>query len=166
LDTLKLQLLGENNLMKRLKALQGFTLVELMAVIAIIGILAAVVYPSYTKYVTKTNRLGAKMALAELAQLQEEYFIANKVYATSLGEGTDEEPGLKIEYYGFEKHRGTFHSKDNGDKKGYYKITMTNVNGFTITATADSDGIQDDDIDCAEFRINAIGNRTATSDCW
>lgn len=67
---------------------QGFTLIELMITVAIVGILAAIAYPSYTAQVQKSRRADAQVALQEIAQRQEAYFLRNRSYAkdvTQLG---------------------------------------------------------------------------------
>ncbi|SEA63495.1 type IV pilus assembly protein PilE [Thiothrix caldifontis] len=88
--------------MTTIKHHQGFTLIELMITVAIVGILAAIAYPSYTAQVQKSRRADAQVALQEIAQRQEAYFLRNYSYAkdvTQLGyaaTSADGQYGLSI----------------------------------------------------------------------
>lgn len=53
---------------------QGFSFIELLIVMVIIGILAAIVYPTYTRYIIKTHRVDAQIALLDLAHRMERYY--------------------------------------------------------------------------------------------
>lgn len=69
----------------RLRADQsGVTLIELLIAIMLISIIAATAYPSYTQYVVRAKRTAAKSVLLQVADRQQQYFMDNKRYATSL----------------------------------------------------------------------------------
>jgi type IV pilus assembly protein PilE len=57
--------------MSKIKALNGFTLVELLIAVAIVSILAAVAIPSYTDFVARSNRTEAQRELLRIANIQE-----------------------------------------------------------------------------------------------
>lgn len=163
----------------------GFTLVELMIVIVIVSIMAAIAYPSYQDSVRKSRRSEAKIALMEIANLQERFFAENNTYTDDLvdssdGDTTDDADGpCRIGYGSFDT--GVYYT-DNG----YYSISITNatapslaVSGsvcvvttstsdFTATATPTTTGKQSDDTDCASFSIAQTGSKTSTGggDCW
>jgi type IV pilus assembly protein PilE len=138
------------------KSSAGFSLLELMVVVMIIAILTAVAYPMYRSHVVKSRRADAKSALAQLAQLQESYYINNKSsYATT-----------------FTSLKGLNELKIVGDKivsnDGYYQITLTNPGGnstFTLTATPTPEGGQGEDTGCTELTINSVGEKLP-DECW
>lgn len=61
---------------------KGVTLIELMIAVAIIGILASIVFPSYTQYIIRSNRAAAKSEILAIANLEEQYLLANRAYAS------------------------------------------------------------------------------------
>jgi type IV pilus assembly protein PilE len=64
------------------KSHNGFTLVEMVIVILIIGVLAAISIPSYREYVIRGHRRAAQAAMMEISARQQQYFVANRTYAT------------------------------------------------------------------------------------
>jgi len=143
-----------------LKNQQGLTLIELMIAIAIIGVLAAVAYPLYTEQVKKTRRSDAKTSLAELAQLQEERFVENRSYATTLDALLGGEDRL-----GFEKKGEFYLSKDKHYLLSNHDSENQNGSSFILKATARE--AQASDTHCAEFKLYSTGKKEATNaDCW
>ena len=132
-----------------MKNCKGVTLVELMIVIAIIGIMSAVAYPSYDSYMKKSRRADAKVALTEMADRQERFYLQNNTYTTNLaavgGAAT---------------------------KEGFYTLSIdsADINGFALTATAAAGGPQASDNDtnsgdCTIMKMTSAGSKTPDK-CW
>jgi len=135
---------------------QGVTLIELMVVVTVIGILGMIAIPSYRQYSMRAQRTEAKTALLQLATNQERFYLQNNTYTNNL-------PAL-----GFAA--GT-------SEQGVYTLAVPVANANTYQATAaptPGGGINGVDMnadgDCALFRINSQGVRTAAPDpnnaCW
>jgi type IV pilus assembly protein PilE len=60
----------------------GFTLIEIMIVLVILAILLMVVLPAYQDQVIRGHRSAAKSEMLEIANLQQQYLLANRAYAT------------------------------------------------------------------------------------
>ena len=63
---------------------KGFTLIELIVAVAIIGILATIAIPTYREYVIRGHRRAAQAAMMDIATRQQQFFVANRVYAGSV----------------------------------------------------------------------------------
>jgi type IV pilus assembly protein PilA len=68
--------------MKNLKAIKGFTLIELMIVVAIIGILAAIAIPNYMKYQAKAKQSEAKSNLNGIFTVEMSYFAEHSSFTS------------------------------------------------------------------------------------
>lgn len=124
---------------------KGFTLIELMIVVAIIGLLAAIAIPSYRDFVVRSNRADAKIALAEVANLQEKYYSQFGTYADDLADLNFPEAV--------------------GD---HYTVSVNNADATTYTLSAvpnAGSGQERDDTDCPEFTLDNFGNRNPAQ-CW
>ena len=66
-----------------MKKHKGFTLIELMITIVIVAILASIAIPSYRQYVIRGNRTAAQATMMEIATRQQQFFVANRTYATA-----------------------------------------------------------------------------------
>jgi type IV pilus assembly protein PilE len=64
---------------------RGFTLIELMITVSIIAILAAIAWPSYQQYVKQGRRSSAKAAMMDIANREQQYLVANRIYADTAG---------------------------------------------------------------------------------
>jgi type IV pilus assembly protein PilE len=63
-----------------MKAVRGFTLIEVLTVVALIGILSAIALPAYSNYVTRGKIPDATSNLAAKRVLMEQYFQDNHSY--------------------------------------------------------------------------------------
>lgn len=128
-----------------LKLVKGFSLVELMIAVAIMGILAAVIYPSYTEFVTKGGRADGLAAVMRVANLQEQFYLDNRQYATDMTQlGLDADPFVT----------------DNG----LYSVDSTGTTSFVVVATAQGKQASRDSA-CVTIQINDIGEKSP-AECW
>jgi type IV pilus assembly protein PilE len=140
----------------------GVTMIELMIVVAIVGILAMVAYPSYTNYVTKANRAVAHSVLNQVANRQEQFFIDNRTYATSMAQLGYAANPLAV-------------GSDGGPATGanvLYNIVIAAATNrdFTLQAVPQG-GHAARDTDCGTLSLNRAGQKGATgtkpaADCW
>lgn len=140
---------------------QGFTLIELMIVVVVVAILAALAFPQYRDYVIRSNRAVAKSVLTQIADRQEQFYVANKSYAATL-------TGLGYEANTLFVDRGGQRSGTDGGA-AIYRVTLANPDAASFTVTADVRNAQAQDTRCTSFTLNQAGQRTATgsgTDCW
>lgn len=145
---------------------RGFTLIEMMIVVAVMGILAAIAYPSYTAQIQRSKRSDAKVALQEMAQLQESYFLRNLSYASSLTQLV----------YPSTSPNGQYTLSFTALDAGGSTCDGTNVDPcttFTLTATAASGTPQANDSACKALTLTNRGVKAATDSsnavstvCW
>jgi type IV pilus assembly protein PilE len=128
----------------------GITLIELMVVMVIIGILTSIALPSYRNYMLRANRVDAKAALLQLAAAQEKHYLQNNTYTTDLNQ---------LNSSGVSKY-------------GHFTLDVTQADALRFTATAEAREAQVQDLRCAQFSINELGQKIGgvggnnDPECW
>jgi type IV pilus assembly protein PilE len=119
-----------------MKKHKGFTLIELMVTIVIVAILASIAIPSYRQYVIQGNRTAAQSVMMELATRQQQFFVANRTYATADDLGIVL-PSEVVDNYDFEIDLVA------GPPPGF-EITFTpkGSQASDVTLTLDSEGVK------------------------
>ncbi|HYE35761.1 type IV pilin protein [Methylocaldum sp.] len=138
--------------MQSIRKTRGFTLMELMIAVAVVGILAAVAFPGYQSQMIKTRRSDGKAALMNAAAKQEQFYLDNKTYAstmTALG----------------------YSANPASSEEGYYQISITASSATAFTLQAAPQGSQGSDAVCGNLTLNNLGTKTESGsgtvdDCW
>jgi type IV pilus assembly protein PilE len=142
---------------------QGFTLIELMIVVVVVAILAAIAFPQYRDYVVRSNRAVAKSLLTQVADRQEQFYVANKAYA---GDLTD--LGYPAATFVANKRGSPSATDPAGD--ALYTIALDASTATTFTVSATPRNAQTQDAKCTKFTLNQAGQRQAegstAADCW
>lgn len=136
---------------------RGVTLIELMTVVAILALIASIAVPTYRKYLLRSQRSEAKIALLQLQTAEEKFYMQNNAFTSDIAAASPTGLGIPT-------------TTETG------KYTMTVVLGadsqtFTVTAAPKAGGGQTDDTDCANFTIDNRGTRGVSGpkgvkDCW
>jgi type IV pilus assembly protein PilE len=131
---------------------RGVTLMELMIVVVVASILASISVPSYRRYLLRSQRAEAKIALLQLQTAEEKHYLQFNAYTAT--------PGLGLL---------------NVTETNKYDISVVlgdaTAQSYTATATPRAGGGQADDAECANFTITDHGTRgvsgsDGTQTCW
>jgi type IV pilus assembly protein PilE len=143
---------------RQFRKARGVTLVELMIVIAVIGTLAAIAIPSYRRYLIRSQRSEAKIALMALQTAEEKYYLQNNTYTNNVTAAPPTGLGLP-----------------STSETAKYDIAITTFpadgQSFVATASPRTGGGQTDDTQCVNFNIDERGTRgvtgpSGTQFCW
>lgn len=147
----------------RYKPVSGFTLIEIMIVVAIVAILLAVALPGYQEQVRKTKRSLARAELQELLGRQEQFFVNNRSYATTLSQLGYTDGGYGIDTDGNDIAKGAAAAIYNVQFNGTPTATAYTLEAVPLSAQA---------VDrCGTLRITSVGVKTQTGsgsnqECW
>jgi type IV pilus assembly protein PilE len=147
--------------MKSRSTMLGLTLIELLIALVIIGILTAIAVPTYQGSLLKAGRAAAKGALMDVALRQEQHFINNLAYSTSLA-GL----GLPDPYY-FDKSTDQVAAADTARA---YQLTLANTTTVSYDAVATAVHAQSGDL-CGNYTLKSDGTRLTSGAagaevCW
>ncbi|HEX6397026.1 MAG TPA: type IV pilin protein [Steroidobacteraceae bacterium] len=139
------------------RASRGVTLMELLVVIVILGILASIAVPTYRRYLVRTQRTEAKVALLQLQTAQEKFYMQNNTFTDNISDASPSGLGLL-----------------KTTETGKYDISVDlddDAQTYVATASPPPGGGQQDDKDCKNFTINERGTRGVTGSsgvqsCW
>jgi type IV pilus assembly protein PilE len=140
---------------------KGFTLIELMVVVTIVAILLGVALPSYQAHVLKTKRNIAEGAMLEIMGAQEQFFVNNRQYTTSLANiGWSSNPGY-IDGEG----------EEVAAAGASYEISLVSATTRAYTVQAVPKGAQAKDTGCGTLKITSVGVKTVSGSdgvarCW
>ena len=140
----------------------GFTLIEMMIVIVVVGILLMVALPGYERQTLKTKRSLGRAELQEVMARQEQYFVNNRQYATSLVD-----LGLANPY----SIDADANDVDTSSGDRIYTIALPSATALTYTLTATPQLGQVKDTLCGTLQITSTGVKSASgtggaAQCW
>ena len=140
----------------------GVTLMELLTVVTIIAIVAAVSYPSYEQFVVRAKRSAGTSMLLQVADLQQQYFMDNKRYASNL---------TNLGYSGetiMIADDGKVVSSGSGDRVYQIGLSDTSATTYTLTATPQERQAEKDK-SCANLTLTHAGEKGQSgsgTNCW
>jgi type IV pilus assembly protein PilE len=117
----------------------GFTLVELMIVVAIVAILATIALPAYQEHTRRGHRAAAQSEMMDIANRQQQFFLANRVYAGSL-----DDLGYALPEQVSARYTAAV-SAENDDTPPSFTITLTATGGqaddgnLTLSSTGEKE---------------------------
>ena len=140
----------------------GFTLIELIIVVVIVGILLMVALPTYQSQILKTKRGLGRAELQKVMTRQEQYFVNNRAYATSLAN-----LGLDNPYY----VDADANNVASTSPLRIYQVALASATTLTYTVTAVPQLGQAKDTLCGTLQITATGVKSesgsgSVDDCW
>lgn len=140
----------------------GFTLIELMVALVVASILLLVAVPGYQQTVLRSGRAAGKGVLLDVLSRQEQFFVNNKKYATTLAQ-----LGLPSAYY---VDRQANHVSAND---AIYRIELDVVSSQFSAVVALPQNRQGRDVQCMSFALGRTGAKTVTGllastplECW
>jgi type IV pilus assembly protein PilE len=154
--------LSVSNLLARRRNMRGVTLLELMVVVVVVSILATIAVPSYRRYLLRSQRSEATIALLRLQTAQEKFYLQNNQYTANITAAPPAGLGLP-----------------DVSETGKYQLAVAlaaDANGnpnqvYTATAAPTADGGQADDTLCEDFTLDDRGVRgvsgtESVEHCW
>ena len=140
----------------------GFTLIEVMIVVAVVAIIAAIAIPSYSNSILKSKRQIGKAELLKVLSRQEQYFVNNKAYATT----------LTALGYGANPYFIDDDGSQTSSGSSIYQISLVSptTTAFSIRATPQNG--QTSDTRCASLQLSSSGQKTiiggsdTAGNCW
>lgn len=129
--------------MTRIPRQSGVTLLELMVALVVIALLASIALPTYETFVQRTRRSEAREALADIAARQEQFYLDNKTYATSLGDL----------------------GRETTTANGYYAVSIPSASVTAYTLQAVAKGTQTKDTTCSTLTVTSLNVKTP-EECW
>lgn len=141
----------------------GVTLLELLIVVAIVAMISAFAYPSYMNYIVNTKRTAATTTLMRIADRQQQFFMDNKRYASTLSDLGFPSAVIWVSDDG--------NTVPAGDADAVYAFVLANITPTQYLAVAAPIGQQQvRDTKCASLTIDNAGARqaygTSPDDCW
>lgn len=129
-----------------MKAMKGFTLIELMITVAIIGILSSIALPMYNDYLTRVSRGDCTNALERMAGKQEE---------------------LVLRMNGGNYASAVTNIGGSGTKSNYYEVSVvsSSASGYVLQCDAVAGGPQASDATCTTMTLSSTGLKSP-AECW
>jgi len=137
--------------------MRGVTLMELLTVVTVLGILAAIAIPSYRRYLIRSQRSEAKIALMNLQSAQEKFYLQNNAYTNNVTAAAPTGLGMS--------------AASETNKYDIAVVAAADGQSYVATASPHAGGGQTDDTQCLNFTINERGTRGVSGPggpetCW